>query len=101
MSLINGLSGLGTGLASFAGDTADALATKAPPVPLLSSGSPATPTPDALTPPAGPTGKPLDPDTIARAHQVYLGLTSRGMDPATAIGFTANIVQESGARPDV
>jgi hypothetical protein len=44
-------------------------------------------------------GNALDPATLARAHQVYLGLTQRGMDPSTALGFTANAIQESRADP--
>lgn len=45
-------------------------------------------------------GNALDADTIGRAHEVYRGLTERGMDPATAIGFAANAVQESRANPN-
>lgn len=42
-------------------------------------------------------GNALDPGTTVRAHRVYQGLVERGMDPATALGFAANAVQESRA----
>lgn len=105
MSLLNSLSGLGSGLSSFAG-----LALKdeaAQRVPLLNQVAPVEnktekPQDIGLNVPIGDstaTGNKLDPDTIARAHQVYQGLVARGMDPATAIGFAANAVQESRANP--
>ena len=48
---------------------------------------------------SGNHGNALDAATMARAKEVYTGLVSRGMDPATALGFAANAVQESRADP--
>lgn len=107
MSLLNGITALGPALTSFAGNLAkdEELNQR---IPLLERGVPReAPAPDPAKPGpyTGPSsdsatrGNALDPETISRAHQVYLGLVQRGMDPETAIGFAANAVQESRANP--
>lgn len=111
MSLINGLSGLGGGLNAFAGNAALEAITP-PRAPLLNSLPPDAPVTEAASTPNVPPvaaqpdgaaghkpGETVDPATLARAHQVYTGLVQRGMDPASAIGFAANAVQESAANP--
>lgn len=111
MSILNGL---GAGLTSFGADLGkDAEAEDARRASLINAAPPAavaaaTPVAPPPNPLAGPRvaatdtdthGNKLDPATLARAHDVYQGLMARGMDPATAIGFTANAVQESRADP--
>lgn len=109
MSLLNGISSAGAGLSSYGADVikeeadkqlnaASLLNNTSPPAPAT---APAAPPAPAVAPPAAGSGHgaPLDPTTIDRAHQVYLGLVDRGMDPTTAIGFAANAVQESNANP--
>jgi hypothetical protein len=51
------------------------------------------------TPPPTPTG-PLPVDVYDRANAVYSGLLDRGMKPATALGYAANAVVETGANPE-
>lgn len=111
MSILNGL---GAGLTSFGADLGKdaeaedarraSLINAAPPA-AVAAAAPVAPPPNPL---AGPRvaatdtdthGNKLDPATLARAHDVYQGLMARGMDPATAIGFTANAVRESRADP--
>lgn len=112
MSFLNGLGALGAGLSSWGDDMAQTQAAKdaslinaAPAV-----ATPAAPTPEAppANPLAGPRVAPTDTDThgnkldqatLARAHDVYLGLTARGMGPTDALAFAANAVQESRADP--
>jgi tail lysozyme len=123
MSLLNGLSLLGQGMTAFgtaaakdleetrleaarasllnSASAAAAPASVAAPT-ATTNGDPSLPGP--RNPTSGRTnlpGSPLDPATIARAHDVYQGLLERGMDPDTALGFTANAVQESSANPGV
>lgn len=115
MSLLNGLSSAGAGLSSYGGDVindeqakaAASLLNGAPPqsaTPTAPSATATQPPPSAI--PVAPVsdseahGNALDAATIDRAHQVYLGLVDRGMDPSTAIGFAANAVQESRADPN-
>lgn len=114
MSLINGIAALGSGFKAAGTDIAkdeedkavrQSLLNNAPPptAPVATAPTPATPAlptplPDTGESPPG-MGNKLDAKTIERAHQVYTGLTDRGMDQNTAIAFAANAVQESRANP--
>lgn len=114
MSLLNGIAAFGSGLQAAGTDIAkeeeakDARAsllnnTPAPPAAVTAAPTPAVsemPAPTAVTGESPPgMGNKLDAATIDRAHQVYTGLTARGMDPTTAVAFAANAVQESRADP--
>lgn len=117
MSLLNGFAALGTGLRSAGEDIAreeeaketarasllnnSPLTSQQSPSAATSYGDPSLPGPRMPTKPANSylPGSPLDPATVARAHDVFLGLVDRGMDPHTALGFAANAVQESNANP--
>lgn len=109
MALLDGISSLGSGLSALAGQQANDLAEQQTKKPLLNDVPSAPETPAKLTPTYADLnasitsgtnhGNALDAATLDRAHQVYLGLTARGMDPNTAVGFAANAVQESRANP--
>lgn len=110
MSFLNGIAAFGTGLKTAGEDIAKEEEDRQARASLINaapaSADAATPPPASTPPP--PTGKAslgggkaLDQATIDRAHQVYAGLTARGMDPMTAVAFAANAVQESGANPGV
>ena len=109
LSLMNGLAGLGQGLTgldkmdpivraytlrgtglegSSGNPVTDAMS--------VAARAPVTAAPGAMA--SGPVGE-VDDTTMGRAQAVYKGLLTRGMDPATALGFAANAVQESGADP--
>lgn len=106
MSLMNGITSLGSGLNAFAGRAATDLTAPVTRAPLLETPAPepmaAAVPPASAAPPTADTathGNALDSATIDRAHAVYQGLVDRGMDPSTAVGFAANAVQESRADP--
>jgi hypothetical protein len=108
MSLMNGLASFGSSLNAFAGDVAkdeeararpSLLNGAAPPEQKLAPPPTSAPSPLTSASDSAGHGNALDPATVSRAHQVYLGLVDRGMDPTTAIGFAANAVQESRADP--